>query len=174
MRLGFAMPQVSGRRADQFGNLMAVLKLGAVDLDHRARIAYQRFRHGFHRARFARAGGPEEEQASGRPSRARHARDKGLVDIDDLANGVVLTDNPLPQIRLRARALPAPSFAGSNNILKPAIFLPSNRLDAGQPARTQALCKDIRNLLVKKRQTRCNCSLDRLSEGQNSPRSVPP
>jgi hypothetical protein len=36
-----------------------------------------------------------------------------------------------------------PVFAGSNNILKPAIFLPSTELDANVCARTQALCKGI-------------------------------
>ena len=97
--MGFAMPQVSGRRADQFGDLMAVLKLGAVDFDDGARIAHQCLRHRFHGARFAGTGGAEEEQASSRPSRAGHPRDKRLVNIHNFADGVVLADNPLPQIR---------------------------------------------------------------------------
>ena len=40
-RMRLAMPQVSGRRADQLRDLVAVLELGAVDLDHRAGILYQ-------------------------------------------------------------------------------------------------------------------------------------
>jgi len=40
-RIRLAMSQVSGRRADQFGDLMAVLELGAVDLDHGMSVPYQ-------------------------------------------------------------------------------------------------------------------------------------
>ena len=59
-RMRFAMPQISGRRADQFGDLMAMLKLSAIDLDHRAAIAHQAFGRGFHQPRLAGAGGPEK------------------------------------------------------------------------------------------------------------------
>ena len=54
--MGLAMPQVSGRRADQLGDLVAVLELGAVDLDHGAGIAGEALGHGFHGPGFSRAG----------------------------------------------------------------------------------------------------------------------
>ena len=68
-RMRFAMSQVSGRRADQLRDLMAVLKLGAIDLDDRARILQQRFRGGFHDARLARAGRPQEQEVPDRTAR---------------------------------------------------------------------------------------------------------
>jgi len=37
----FAVSQISGRRADQLGNFVTVLELGAVDLDHRVSVAKQ-------------------------------------------------------------------------------------------------------------------------------------
>ena len=39
--MGLAMSQISGRRADQLGDFMAVLELRAVDLDDRPRIPEQ-------------------------------------------------------------------------------------------------------------------------------------
>ena len=40
-RMRFAVPQISRRRADQLGDFVRVLEFGAVDFDHRARIAEQ-------------------------------------------------------------------------------------------------------------------------------------
>ena len=37
-RMRFAMPQISGRRTDQFGNFVAVLKFGAIDFYDGARV----------------------------------------------------------------------------------------------------------------------------------------
>ncbi len=39
-RMRLAVTQISGRRSDQLGNLVAVLKLSAVNLDHGAGIAH--------------------------------------------------------------------------------------------------------------------------------------
>ncbi len=39
----FAVPQVSGRRTDQLGDFMAVLELGATDLDYCSRILQKSF-----------------------------------------------------------------------------------------------------------------------------------
>jgi len=44
-RMGFAMSKVTRRRSDELGNLVRVLKLGAVDLDTRMWVAEQRLRH---------------------------------------------------------------------------------------------------------------------------------
>ena len=61
-RVRFAMPEISGRRADQFGDLVAVLKLGAVDLENRAGVADERFGGGFDQPGLARPGGSEETE----------------------------------------------------------------------------------------------------------------
>ena len=68
LRMRLAMAQVSGRRADQFGDLVTVLELGAVDLHHRLRIARQALRHRLDGARLARPVGPRNSRLpTGRP-----------------------------------------------------------------------------------------------------------
>ena len=42
-RTGFAVSEISGRRADQLGNFVALLELSAIDLEDCVRIAQQRF-----------------------------------------------------------------------------------------------------------------------------------
>ena len=101
-RMRFAMAEISGRRADQFRDLMAVLELGAIDLDHRARIAHQAFRRGFHQTRFAGAGGAEKQEIADRPPRARHAREVGLINVDDLFDRLILADDPFAQIGIQS------------------------------------------------------------------------
>ena len=51
-RVRLAVAQVARRRADQLGNFMLVLKLGAINLDAGVGIAEQSFRHGLHHAGF--------------------------------------------------------------------------------------------------------------------------
>ena len=99
-RMRLAMAQVSGRRADQLGDLVAVLKLRAVDLDHRAAVAHQALRRGFHQPRLAGAGRPQEQEVADRPSRARHARQIRLINVNDLLDRLVLADDSLAQIRV--------------------------------------------------------------------------
>jgi len=57
------MPQVSRRRADQLGDLMAVLKLGAIDLDYRPRVVQQGLCRCLYNASLARPGRPQEESS---------------------------------------------------------------------------------------------------------------
>ena len=100
-RMRLAMAQISGRRADQLGDFVAVLELGAIDLDD---------------ARADRLPGsppwlppagscpnpsaPETGRLPiGRPG-LRHPGQMSLVDVDDLLDRLVLADNPLPQIRV--------------------------------------------------------------------------
>ena len=51
--MGLAVAQVSWRRADQFGNLVRVLKLRAIHLDERTGISEQDLGRGFDDARLA-------------------------------------------------------------------------------------------------------------------------
>ena len=91
------MAQISGRRADQLGDFVAVLKFSAVDLDHRAGIADQALRHGFHQACFARTGGTKEQEIADRPAGAVHPGDVRLVSAHDGIDGLVLADDALMQ-----------------------------------------------------------------------------
>ena len=59
-RIGFAVPEISGRRPDQLSNLMAVLEFGAVYLQDSSGATKQRLRDSFHDPRLTAAGGPKE------------------------------------------------------------------------------------------------------------------
>src|ERR1019366_1117180 len=99
------MPQVSGRRADQFGDFVAMLELRAIDLNYRARIAHQAFRSGFHQPRLAAPGRSQEQKIADWSSGTGHAGEVSLIDADDLLNGLVLAYNPLTQIRVQLFSL---------------------------------------------------------------------
>src|SRR5579875_4028755 len=91
-RMRFAMAEISRRRADQLGDFVAVLKLGTVDLDHRALVAEQCLGRGLHRTRLARTGRPQEKEVAYRAAGSRKPGDMHLVDVDDLLNGLLLSD----------------------------------------------------------------------------------
>src|SRR5713226_9520051 len=96
--MGFAMPQVSGGRADQLGDLMAVLELRAIDLDDRARVAHQALRRRLHQAGLSRARRAEKQEVSNRPPRTAHPRQVSLINVNDLLNRFILAYDALPQI----------------------------------------------------------------------------
>src|SRR5256712_695178 len=52
-RVRLPVPQVPRRRANQLGNLVRVLKLGAIHPDHRPWVPEQYLRRGFHNARLS-------------------------------------------------------------------------------------------------------------------------
>src|SRR6266849_5206724 len=105
--MSLPVSQISGRRADQLGNLMAVLELGAVDLDHCARVADEAFSGRLDKPGFARAGRPEEQKISDRPAGTRHARQVRLIDIYDLLNRVVLADDASPKVVIKLLGIDA-------------------------------------------------------------------
>ena len=90
------MPQISGRRTDQLGNLVAVLKFRAVDLDDRARITHQGLGGRLDDAGLAGSSGPQEEEVADRTARRRHSRQIHLIDVDDLLDRFILTDDHSP------------------------------------------------------------------------------
>ena len=100
-RMRLPMPQVSGRRADQLGDFVAVLKLRAVDLDHGAGIAHQALRRGFHQPRFAGARRSKKQEVANRPAGTGHARQVRLIDVDDLIDRLILSDNAFAQIAVQ-------------------------------------------------------------------------
>jgi hypothetical protein len=89
-RMRLAVPEISRRRADQLGNLVRVLELGAINLEHRARIAEQHFRRGFDDARLPRPGGSEEQQVAHGTSRRVQPGAKHLVQIHHRLHRFVL------------------------------------------------------------------------------------
>src|SRR5215469_13884056 len=98
MRL--AMSEIAGRRADQLGNFVTVLKFCTVDLNYCAGVLHQRLRCGLHDPGFARPGRSEEKKISDRPSWSAHPCQVHLVDVDDLLDRLILTNNQLAQVRL--------------------------------------------------------------------------
>src|ERR1035437_1747840 len=82
-----------------------MLELRAIDFDDGARVAYQAFRRGFHQARFAGSSGTQEKEIADGSSGARHAGQVGLIDADDLLNGLVLAHNAFVQIRVQLLGL---------------------------------------------------------------------
>jgi hypothetical protein len=85
------MTQVPGRRTDEFGYLMGMLELAAVDFGYSQRIVYQALRRGFDGPCFAGARWPEEQEAADGPVRAGQAHPVHLVDADNLLNRFLLT-----------------------------------------------------------------------------------
>jgi len=96
-RLGFAMPQVTGRGSDQLGDFVAVLEFGAVNLDDGVRIAQQRLGGGLDDAGLARTGRTQEQQVGHGPPWRGQPGQVHLIDADDLANGFILSYDELPQ-----------------------------------------------------------------------------
>src|SRR6266498_5390736 len=91
--MGLAVPQVARRRADQFGNFVGVLELGAIDLDAGAGVSKERFREGFNNARLAGPGGPKKKQIADWASGGIQAGKEHLVDLDYFFNRGVLADD---------------------------------------------------------------------------------
>jgi hypothetical protein len=100
-RVRFAMSEISGGRADELGDLVTVLKFGAVYFDHGGGIADEGFSGGFDHTSLAGAGGPEEQEVSDGAAGAIHACQKHLIDVDDLLDRLFLTDNPPAQIAVQ-------------------------------------------------------------------------
>jgi hypothetical protein len=67
MRL--AVAEVSRRRADQLGNFVRVLELGAINLDAGAGVPKQRFGNGFNHARLTGTGGAKKQKIANRAAR---------------------------------------------------------------------------------------------------------
>src|ERR1700690_99141 len=92
-RMGLAVAEVAGRRADQFGDFVRVRELGAVNLDAGAGVAEKRFGQGFDYAGLAGAGGSEKEQVSDRAIGSVQAGEEHLINLDDFFYGGILADD---------------------------------------------------------------------------------
>src|ERR1700746_2841096 len=88
-----AAPEIAGGGADNFGDFVGVLELGAVNLDNGARAAEENFGGGFDDSGLAGAGGPGgEEMAAGAPGRVESSGED-LEQFDKRLNAVVLADD---------------------------------------------------------------------------------
>src|SRR5262249_55178568 len=86
-----AMAQVSRGRADQLGNLVRVLKLSAVDLDHRVWVVKKYFRRRFDDPRLARTGRTKKQKRANGPARRVHVGKEGLIEAAQLADCILLS-----------------------------------------------------------------------------------
>src|SRR5450432_1729726 len=91
--MGLAVTEVSRRRADQFGDFVGVLELGAIDLDAGAGVSEKRFSQGFDYTGLTGAGGSEKEQVPDRAIGGVQAGEEHLIDLDDFFDGGILADN---------------------------------------------------------------------------------
>ena len=108
------MAEVSRRRTDQFGNLMRVLELGAINLDAGARIPEQALRHSFHHAGF--------------PSRwPRGTADFQQGVLEDSIPPGTSGRFPLPSRWLR----PGQQSCGAGHLKLPGIIATTGRIQHG-------------------------------------------
>src|SRR6185437_6015264 len=89
-RMGFAMPEISWGRPDQFGDFMTVLKLGAVDFNDGARIVNECLRRGLHCACLPGTCRAQEQKVSYRPTDRGQPSQISLISPDDLVDRFVL------------------------------------------------------------------------------------
>src|SRR5581483_10779882 len=107
--VSFPVSEVSRRRADQLGNLVTVLELGAIDLDAGSCVSEERLGHCFNDSRFARTRRPEKEKIAYRTSWRVQPCQKHLVDFGHFLDGVVLTNDPAAEIPFKLFSFRPPS-----------------------------------------------------------------
>src|SRR6185312_9416305 len=95
--MGFAMSQVTWRRANELRNLVTVLKFSAIDFDDRPRVMDQRLGESLDCTCFPRPSGTQKEKIGNRASRSGHPCQIHLIHVDDLLNGFVLPYNHLAE-----------------------------------------------------------------------------
>jgi len=108
-RMRLAVSEVSGRRADEFGDFVTVLELGAIDFDDGFGVADEAFGESFDGAGLAGPGGPKEEEAPDGASGAAHPGAVSLIKIDDLPDCFLLADDAPAQVGFERFRVPAHS-----------------------------------------------------------------
>src|SRR5512147_2532159 len=105
----FAVSEVTGRRADEFCDLVRVLEFGTVDLNDGARVSEEGFGHAFNDAGFARACGAKEKKIADRSIRRIQGGQEHLVDFGDFLDGKFLTNDSAPKSSLEILGLGRPT-----------------------------------------------------------------
>src|SRR2546422_7956264 len=111
------MPEVARGRADQFGDLMAVLELAAVHLDDGVEIAEQDFRGHLDQMSLARAGRAEKQEVGDGPPGRRESGRIDLINTGQLPHCAVLTHNSLAESFLKVPDLRAPECRVENGLV---------------------------------------------------------
>src|SRR5713101_8390111 len=91
--MGFAVSQVSRRRADQLRDLMTVLKLRTIELYYCSRILQQGLGGCLYDASLSGARGPQEQKVSDRPPNRGQTRNVSLISPHDLVNCFILSND---------------------------------------------------------------------------------
>ena len=115
-RRRFTMAQVAWRRSDQFRNFVAVLEFGAIDFDYCAGISDHRFGERLDESRFTRSRWTQKQKVADRAAGSVHSGQKSLINIYDLVNGIILSNDPLVQISIELFCL-----ASALNRIQPFI-----------------------------------------------------
>src|SRR5262245_26144569 len=92
-RRGFTVPKVSRRRTDQLCDLMRVLKLGTVDLDHRVGIAEKNFGCCLDDTCLSRTRWTQKQHRANWSVRWVHPSQEDLICTAHLSHGPVLADD---------------------------------------------------------------------------------
>src|SRR5438093_11583975 len=87
------MSEITRGRTDQLGDLVAVLKLRAVDLDEGAWTAKKDFGRSLYNARLAGASRSQKQKITDRAVRHSHSRQIDLIHVDDSAHGAILPND---------------------------------------------------------------------------------
>ena len=87
------MSEITRGRTDQLGDLVAVLKLRAVDLDEGAWTAKKDFGRSLYNARLAGASRSQKQKITDRAVRHSHSRQINLIHVDDSAHGAILPND---------------------------------------------------------------------------------
>jgi hypothetical protein len=138
------VPQITRGRSDQLGDLVAVLKLRAIDLNERARVPEQDLGRSLYHAGFSRSRRSKEQQISDRPSGHRHARQVDLIHVHDAPDRAILPHNLGKQSALEIENFRAPHLRIQENIFR------NQRLRHGSvpPCRTFRLTDAFNELAV--------------------------
>jgi hypothetical protein len=86
-----------------------MLELGAVNLDAGASFAEKRLGQSFDYTGFARSGGTEEEQISDRAIGRVETGKEHLIDLNDLFDSGILTDDLAAQSSFKVPGIGAPA-----------------------------------------------------------------
>src|SRR5271167_2272446 len=95
--MGLTVTKIAWRTANQFCDLMRVLKFRAIHFDQRSAIAEQNLRSGLDNARLAGAGRSQKQQVSDGTTWRMKPSTKHLIQLDKRFDGFVLPDDFLPQ-----------------------------------------------------------------------------
>src|SRR5947207_4685378 len=89
-RGGFAVAKITRRRANQFGDLVRVLKLGAVNLDDRVGLSKEDLCRRLYHASLARTGGSQKQHRPNGPAGVLHPRQIYLIEPGYSADSALL------------------------------------------------------------------------------------